>query len=71
MKLKKTVSAVLAGAMLLGTSAFAKDNIYAYNKFISTVIGPQVGYCDFAASFAGHENAVSYTHLTLPTNSLV
>ena len=56
MKLKKTVSAVLAGAMLLGTSAFAKDNIYAYNKFISTVIGPQVGYCDFAASFAGHEN---------------
>ena len=39
MKLKKTVSAVLAGAMLLGTSAFAKDNIYAYNKFISTVIG--------------------------------
>ena len=49
MKLKKTVSAVLAGAMLLGTSAFAKDNIYAYNKFISTVIGPQVGYCDFAA----------------------
>ena len=46
MKLKKTVSAVLAGAMLLGTSAFAKDNIYAYNKFISTVIGPQVGYCD-------------------------
>lgn len=38
MKLKKTVSAVLAGAMLLGTSAFAKDNIYAYNKFISTVI---------------------------------
>ena len=56
MKLKKTVSALLAGAMLLGTSAFAKDNIYAYNKFISTVIGPQVGYCDFAASFAGHEN---------------
>ena len=56
MKLKKTVSAVLAGAMLLGTSAFAKDNIYAYNKFISTVIGPQVGYCDFAASFAGLEN---------------
>lgn len=56
MKLKKTVSAVLAGAILLGTSAFAKDNIYAYNKFISTVIGPQVGYCDFAASFAGHEN---------------
>ena len=33
MKLKKTVSALLAGAMLLGTSAFAKDNIYAYNKF--------------------------------------
>lgn len=56
MILKKTVCAVLAGAMLLGTSAFAKDNIYAYNKFVSTVIGPQSGYCNFAASFAGHEN---------------
>ena len=69
MKLKKTVSAVLAGAMLLGTSAFAKDNIYAYNKFISTVIGPQVGYCDFAASFAGHENEydLSLIHISEPT----
>ena len=38
MKLKKTVSAVLAGAMLLGTSAFAKDNIYAYNKFRSVIV---------------------------------
>ena len=56
MRLKKTVCAVLAGAMLLGASALAKDNIYAYNKFVSTVIGPQNGYCDFAASFAGHEN---------------
>ena len=40
----------------MGTSALAKDNIYAYNKFISTVLGPQTGYCDFRASFAGHEN---------------
>lgn len=56
MRLKKTVCAVLAAGMLLGTSALAKDNIYAYNKFISTVLGPQTGYCNFAASFAGHEN---------------
>ncbi len=56
MRLKKTVCAVLAAGMLLGTSALAKDNIYAYNKFISTVLGPQTGYCDFRASFAGHEN---------------
>lgn len=56
MRLKKTVCAVLAGTMLFGTSALAKDNIYAYNKFVSTIIGPQNGYCNFAASFAGHEN---------------
>lgn len=55
MKLKKTACAALAGIMVLGTAASAKDNIYAYNKFISTVLGPQVGYCNFAASFAGHE----------------
>ena len=56
MKLKKTLCAFLAGAMLLGTTALAKDNIYAYNKFVSTILGQQVGYCDFAASFAGHED---------------
>ena len=56
MHIKKTVSAALAGAMLLTATAQAKDNIYAYNKFISTVLGPQIGYCDIAASFAGHEN---------------
>lgn len=56
MKLKKMLSISLAAATVLGTSAFAKDNIYTYNKFISTIIGPQTGYCDFAASFAGHEN---------------
>ena len=56
MNIKKTVSAALAGAMLLTATAQAKDNIYAYNKFISTTLGPQIGYCDFAASFAGHEN---------------
>lgn len=53
--MKKAVSAAIAGTMLLGTAAYAKDNIYAYNKFISTILGPQLGYCDFAASFAGHE----------------
>ena len=31
MILKKTVSAVLAGEMLVGTSAFAKVKIYGYN----------------------------------------
>lgn len=54
-KIKKVACAVLAGATFLTTGAYAKDNIYAYNKFISTILGPQLGYCDFAASFAGHE----------------
>ena len=56
MKLKKILCVSLACGMLAGTSAMAKDNIYAYNKFISTVMGPQVGYCDLAASFAGREH---------------
>lgn len=56
MNLKKTMCAAAAGIMLFGVCASAKDNIYAYNKFISTVLGPQTGYCDFAASFSGHEN---------------
>ena len=56
MKIKKAVSAAVAATMLLGTAAYAKDNIYAYNKFISTILGPQFGYCDFAGSFAGHES---------------
>ena len=55
MNIKKAAIAILAGITLLGTTALAKDNIYAYNKFVSTVIGPQLGYCDFSASFAGHE----------------
>ncbi len=56
MKMKKALCVLIAAVTVTGTSAFAKDNIYAYNKFVSTVLGPQVGYCDFAASFAGHEN---------------
>lgn len=56
MKIKKVISAVLAGTMVMGTAALAKDNIYSYNKFVSTILGPQTGYCDFAASFAGHED---------------
>ena len=55
MKFKRAVSAAAAGIMLIGATAYAKDNIYAYNKFVSTVLGPQVGYCDFAASFTGRE----------------
>lgn len=53
---KKAVCTVLAGVMMMGTSVLAKDNIYAYNKFVSTILSQQVGLCDFAASFAGHEN---------------
>lgn len=56
MKLKKIICASLALATLTGTSAFAKDNLYAYNKFVSTILSKQFGYCNFSASFAGHEN---------------
>ena len=55
MKIKKTLCALVAGTMLFGSAALAKDNIYAYNKFVSTVLSEQEGYCDFGLSFAGHE----------------
>lgn len=57
--IKKTACVVLAGLMLAGTNVSAKDNIYAYNKFVSTILSEQVGYCDISASFAGHENEYS------------
>lgn len=56
MKFKKTACMALALMLAMGTAASAKDNIYAYNKFVSTIIGPRYGYCNFSASFAGHEN---------------
>lgn len=56
MRIKKAVCAALTLTMFFGTAALAKDNIYAYNKFISTILGQQLGYCDFTASFAGHES---------------
>lgn len=56
MKFKKIICASLTFAVLSGTSAFAKDNLYAYNKFVSTILSKQSGYCNFSASFAGHEN---------------
>lgn len=56
MKFRKTACAALAFMLAAGTAASAKDNVYAYNKFVSTIIGPHYGYCNFAASFAGHEN---------------
>lgn len=56
MKFKKIVCAAAALLVAMGTAVSAKESIYAYNKFVSTIIGPQYGYCNFAASFAGHEN---------------
>lgn len=56
MKFKKIISAALALALFTGTGAFAKDNLYAYNKFVSTILSKQAGYCNFSASFAGKEN---------------
>lgn len=55
MNIKRTACACLAAMTLFGTAAMAKDNIYAYNKFVSTTLATQTGYCDFGASFAGKE----------------
>ena len=56
----KKFAGLLAAAMIfLGTSALANDYTYEYQNFVANVVIPQSGLCDFAKSYAGHENEVS------------
>lgn len=56
MKLKKITAALLASAILIPASAMAKDNFYAYNKFMVNQRIPQSGLCDTMKSYVGHED---------------
>ncbi|MGN0148689.1 MAG: copper amine oxidase N-terminal domain-containing protein [Clostridia bacterium] len=56
MNVKKITASILASAMMLSASAFAKENVYTYNKFLVNVEIPQSGLCDTAKSYAGHED---------------
>lgn len=60
--IKKITASVLASAMLLSASVFAKENVYTYNKFLVNVEIPQSGICDTAKSYVGHEdeNIINY-----------
>ena len=54
--MKKFAALLTAGMMLLGTSALANDYTYEYQNFVANIVVPQSGLCDFAKSYAGHEN---------------
>lgn len=56
MNVKKITASILASAMMLSASAFAKENVYTYNKFLVNVEIPQSGLCDTAKSYVGHED---------------
>lgn len=56
MKLKKITAALLASAVLIPATALAKDNFYAYNRFMVNQRIPQSGLCDIAKSYVGHED---------------
>ncbi len=60
--IKKITAALIAAALLTPTAALAKDNFYAYNKFMTGVRIPQSGLCDTLKSYAGHdeENIIDY-----------
>ena len=57
--MKKFIALLATGAMLFGTSALANDYTYEYQNFVANTVIPQSGLCDFAKSYAGHENEIS------------
>ena len=59
MNMKKIAALLMALTMLLGTSALANDYTYEYKNFVANIVVPQSGLCDFAKSYAGHENEMS------------
>lgn len=60
--IKKITAAALTAAMLTPSAALARDNFYAFNKFMVNVEIPQNGLCDTAKSYIGHDDemAVDY-----------
>lgn len=60
--IKKLTAAAVTAAMMLPAAAFARDNFYAYNRFMVNVEIPQSGICDTVKSYIGHddETAVDY-----------
>lgn len=62
LSIKKIITALIAAALLTPAAALAKDNFYAYNKFMTEVRIPQSGLCDTLKSYAGHdeENIIDY-----------
>lgn len=60
--IKKLTAAAVTTAMMLPVTAFARDNFYAYNRFMVNVEIPQSGICDTVKSYIGHddETAVDY-----------
>lgn len=62
--IKKITALLMAAAMFLSASAFAKENVYTYNKFLVNVEIPQNGICDTAKSYVGHEDEDIITYFS-------
>jgi hypothetical protein len=56
MNIKKLTASVLAAATMFTSAAFAKENVYTYNKFLVNIEIPQSGLCDTSKSYVGHED---------------
>ena len=52
--MKKIIYVIMA-ILLLPLNALAADNSYTYNKYVYNNIRPEIGVCNFDASFVGHE----------------
>ncbi len=57
--IKKAAAFAAACTMIFGTAAMANDYTYEYQNFMANVVVPQSGLCDFAKSYAGHENEIT------------
>ncbi len=58
--IKKITAAALVSAAFLTTCASANDYETEYNRFMTNTLIPQVGLCDTAKSYVGHESEDIY-----------
>lgn len=57
--MKKIICLLAAFVMGMSTVAHANDYTYEYSNFLANVVVPQIGVCDFAKSYAGHEDEIT------------
>ncbi len=58
-KLAALITAAAAAFSVIPNPALANDYEYEFRNFVANVVIPQSGLCDFAKSYAGHENEIT------------